>query len=152
MPAQDGAINGRIDQYEFYVSSDGSNWGGPVAHGSFDNSPFEKEILFPVTTAQFIRLVALSEVNDRPYTTVAEINILGGVFSGNYPPESTIDTPSANVTISVGDSVFFTGTGTDIDGNLPLSYFWDFGDPVYPAFYLQKIPAIYSLIMLELML
>ena len=130
LPVQGGAINGRIDQYAFYVSSDGNNWGVPVAHGIFDNSPFEKEILFPVTTAKFIRLVALSEVNDMPYTSVAEINILGGVFSGNHPPESSIDTPSANITISVGDSVFFTGTGTDLDGNLPLSYLWDFGDPV----------------------
>ncbi len=42
-------------------------------------------------------------------------------------PEGTIDTPSGNVSITIGESVNFTGTGTSPDGNEPLSFFWDFG-------------------------
>ncbi|PON17744.1 hypothetical protein C2W62_11555 [Candidatus Entotheonella serta] len=42
-------------------------------------------------------------------------------------PEGTIDTPSGNVSITIGESVNFTGTGTSPDGNVPLSFFWDFG-------------------------
>ncbi len=42
-------------------------------------------------------------------------------------PESVINTPSGNVSINIGEAVAFSGTGTSPDGNLPLSFFWDFG-------------------------
>ncbi len=133
LPRQSGAINGRIYRYEFYVSLDGRNWGRPVAQGAFVNSPIEKEIIFPVATAKYVRLVALSEVNDQPYTTVAELSVLGGSFSGNYSPEAAINSPVTNVTISPGGRVNFTGTASDPDNNAPLSYYWDFGDPLIPS-------------------
>ena len=40
LPRQDGgsgAANGRIGQYEVYVSTDGTNWGTAVATGAFAN-------------------------------------------------------------------------------------------------------------------
>jgi hypothetical protein len=70
---------------------------------------------------------ALTEVNGGPWTTMAEINVMGNVPTGNQAPNGVIDAPSGNVTISAGDSVVFMGTGTDPDGNLPLSYLWQFG-------------------------
>ncbi len=129
LPRQDGGVNGRIGQYEFYVSTDGINWGTAVATGTFANSVTEKEVLFAQTTAQYIRLRALTEVNGNPWTSMAEINVLGSLSSGNQAPNGVIDTPGGNLTISVGDSVNFTGTGTDLDNNTPLTYLWDFGDP-----------------------
>ena len=77
LPRQDGGVNGRIGQYEFYVSIDGSNWGNPVTTGTFANSALEKEVLFPSKTGRFIRLRALTEVNGNPWTSMAEINVLG---------------------------------------------------------------------------
>src|SRR5580765_4913331 len=47
--------------------------------------------------------------------------------SNNQAPNGTINTPTANVTIIAGQSVNFTGTGTDSDNNLPLTFLWDFG-------------------------
>jgi len=44
----------------------------------------------------------------------------------NMPPESVISSPNSDVTISVGDSLVFSGAGSDPDGNMPLSYQWDF--------------------------
>ncbi|CAM2065895.1 PKD domain-containing protein [Sulfidibacter corallicola] len=44
----------------------------------------------------------------------------------NGPPNGTIDTPVGNQNISVGESLNFTGTGTDPDNNTPLTYLWDF--------------------------
>jgi hypothetical protein len=35
LPRQDGNVNGTIALYRFYVSSDGVNWGTPVASGDF---------------------------------------------------------------------------------------------------------------------
>jgi len=122
-------VNGRIDQYEFYVSTDGVDWGSPVATGTFANDASEKEVLFAPVTGQFVRLVALSEANGNPWTSMAEFNILGDPLTGNYPPNGAIDIPFADVTIDVGDWVEFAGTGTDPDGDLPLSFLWNFGDP-----------------------
>ena len=47
--------------------------------------------------------------------------------AANTPPDGTIDTPTGNVTITLGDSLEFTGTGTDPDGHLPLRFLWNFG-------------------------
>ena len=43
LPRQDGEVNGRIGQYEFYVSTDGVNWGSLVATGTFANNATEKD-------------------------------------------------------------------------------------------------------------
>ncbi|MGH8019021.1 MAG: PKD domain-containing protein [Opitutaceae bacterium] len=45
----------------------------------------------------------------------------------NQPPEGAINAPSSDVTITVGQSVNFAGSGSDPDGNTPLSCLWDFG-------------------------
>jgi len=76
LPIQDQE-DGRISQYEFYVSIDGSDWGDPVATGNFANDATEKEVLFAPKTGRYIRLRALTEVNDSPWTSAAEINVLG---------------------------------------------------------------------------
>jgi lysophospholipase L1-like esterase/hemin uptake protein HemP len=127
LPRQDGGVNGRIARYEFYVSSDGSYWGASVATGTFANNASEKEVLFSPVTGRFIRLRALSEVNGNPWTSMAELNLLGELSSGNQSPNVVIDTPVSNVTITVGQSVSFSGSGSDPDGDYPLSFLWTFG-------------------------
>ncbi|MFI5110842.1 MAG: discoidin domain-containing protein, partial [Terriglobales bacterium] len=90
LPRQDGSACGWIKQYEFYVSTDGVNWGTSVATGSFNYGslrtqcpgpgaavPAPLQIAFPQTTGQYIRLRALSEINGNPWTSMAEINVLG---------------------------------------------------------------------------
>jgi hypothetical protein len=44
----------------------------------------------------------------------------------NLPPQCAITDPTANVTIVVGESVYFAGTASDPE-NGPLTYEWDFG-------------------------
>lgn len=79
LPRQDGSANGRIGQYEFYVSADGVNWGSPVASGVFAYDSKEKEVSFTPTAGQFVRLRALSEVNGRAWTSAAEISLIGSL-------------------------------------------------------------------------
>lgn len=79
LPRQDsgsGAANGRIGQYEVYVSTDGVNWGLAAATGTFANNASQKEVRFTAKTGQYLRLRALSEVNGNPWTTAAEIYAL----------------------------------------------------------------------------
>ena len=119
--------NGRIGQYEFYVSADGTNWGTAVATGTFANNAAEKEVSFTPKTGRFIRLRALSEVNGNPWDVDGRDQCSGQSPGGNQAPNGVIDSPSGNVTINVGGSVSFSGTGSDPDGNLPLTYLWQFG-------------------------
>lgn len=46
----------------------------------------------------------------------------------NQAPNGTISTPAANVTITAGQAVSFSGTATDPDGNTPVTVLWNFGD------------------------
>ena len=75
LPRQSGGSNGKIKEYEFYVSTDGFNWGSAVATGTFENTAEEQEALFAPVNACYVRLVALSEVNGGPWTSVAELNV-----------------------------------------------------------------------------
>jgi len=81
LPRQDeeaGSENGMIDEYEFYVSTSGTDWEQlvTVASGNFVADKTEKTVLFNITQGQYVRLVALSEVNEGPWTTMAELNVL----------------------------------------------------------------------------
>ncbi len=63
-------------------------------------------------------------------SNIATVNIT--VKPDNQEPNGVIETPVSDQTISVGDSINFAGVGTDIDNNTPLTYLWNFGDPVIP--------------------
>jgi F5/8 type C domain-containing protein len=79
LPRQDegaGSENGMIDEYEFYVSSDGDDWGAAVATGTFAKDQTEKTVSFDCKLGRYVRLVALSEVNDGPWTSMTELNVL----------------------------------------------------------------------------
>jgi hypothetical protein len=129
LPRQDGGINGRIKQYEFYTSIDGVNWGSPVQVGIFENISVEQEVLFAPVAGRFIRLRAISEINGNPWTSIAELNVLGSIAE-NYAPNGVIDSPSTDLSINVGEHIYFSGTGADPDNDLPLKYSWDFGSGI----------------------
>ncbi len=77
LPRQGGNPNGRIAEYEVYVSRDGQSWGPPVATGRFPNVDEMQRVFFSApATARFLRLRALSEVNGNRWTSVAELSVL----------------------------------------------------------------------------
>jgi len=84
-----GGGNGTIEDYEFYVSDDPNNLGSPRAKGSFDNNANPKRVeLGEPTWGRYVRLRALSEVNGRPWTSIAELEVLSeGVTFRAAPPE-----------------------------------------------------------------
>jgi hypothetical protein len=53
--------------------------------------------------------------------------------SENMAPEGVIDTPLENIEVNIGGMVNFSGTGSDPDNHLPLTYSWSFGDPDIPV-------------------
>ena len=69
--------DGRMGDYEVYVSANGSVWGTPVAAGTLTYENLgDKEISFSLIEGRYIRLVALSDTNGTNWTTALEINIL----------------------------------------------------------------------------
>jgi len=114
LPRQDGVPNGNIGQYEFYVSTDGTNWGNPVAVGTFPNSSSEKEVLFTEKTGRYVRLRSLSDASGEIYCSIAELNILGGSTSTpiNQPPVAA----AKSVTTAEDAAVGITLTASDPEG------------------------------------
>jgi hypothetical protein len=58
----------------------------------------------------------------------------------NNPPDSQITNPPADLTISAGTSVNFSGTCTDPDNNVPLTFLWNFGGGASPSTSTQQNP------------
>ncbi len=75
-PRTDGA-NGRIKAYEVYVSESKTNWGTAVATGTWENSAAPKLVKFTPAAGRYLRLKALSEVNDKAWSSAAEIKVVG---------------------------------------------------------------------------
>ncbi len=92
LPRQVGS-NGRIADYEIYISLDDSDWGEPVATGTWSNSPAEQVAIFPASEGRYLRLQALSEVNGGPWTSIAELNVL-------QAPRPPFPDPPENVQIT----------------------------------------------------
>ncbi len=76
LPRQDDSENGTIKGYEFYVSNDGQDFGQPVAKGEWENSKSLKTVTFAPTACRFVKLKAISEVNDGAWTSAAEIGVV----------------------------------------------------------------------------
>ena len=75
---QDGSNHGMIADWQFYVSSDKTNWGDAVATGTFTQDLSAQRVMFTRKTGRYIRLVALSEVSGQAWTSVAELRVVGG--------------------------------------------------------------------------
>jgi hypothetical protein len=129
LPRQDGGKNGRIGQYEFYATNDLSNWGTPLATGSFANDAIEKQILFAPNTYRYIRLRALTEANGGPWTSMADLNVLQSSASSSSsasvqptpapkpaPTPTPTPTPSPTPTPPARATVTFIGTDTTTQG------------------------------------
>jgi hypothetical protein len=78
VPRQDGSTHGMVGNWEFYVSSDKTNWGDAVATGTFTADTSEQRVMFARKTGHYIRFVALTEVNGEAWTSVAELRLVGG--------------------------------------------------------------------------
>jgi hypothetical protein len=110
LPRQDGVSSGNIGQYAFYVSSDGTSWGSPVATGTFPNVASEHQVTFAPTRGRYVRLRALTEVSGGPWSVVAELNVLATGAPPPPPGPSGTTIPQGGWRLHAVDSQE-TGTG-----------------------------------------
>ncbi len=115
LPRQTGT-NGRVGQYEVYVSTDSLNWGAAVATGTFANDATEKVVNFTAKQGKFVRFRALSEVNGNQYTSAAEMNV--GICNPGIAPTVSITSPANDATFTAPASVTINATANDADGTV----------------------------------
>ncbi|MBE0534165.1 MAG: sulfatase-like hydrolase/transferase [Phycisphaerae bacterium] len=78
LPRTDSGTNGMIKEYAFYVADDADRFGEPVAKGRFTGSAkTEREVAFAPTAGRYFKLRALSALGGEPYTSVAELGVVG---------------------------------------------------------------------------
>ncbi|MCX5402747.1 discoidin domain-containing protein [Streptomyces sp. NBC_00335] len=78
LPRQDGGVNGRIGGYEVYVSDTTTDWGSPVATGTFADTAALKPVSLSAKAGRYLRLKALTEAGGRgPWSSAAEITLTG---------------------------------------------------------------------------
>jgi len=76
-----GGGNGTIKDYEFYVGDNAKKFGKPAVKGIFAKTNAENLVkLSAAVRGRYVRLRALSEVNGRPWTSIAELRLLTNGF------------------------------------------------------------------------
>jgi hypothetical protein len=76
LPRQDDNDHGNIKDYEFYAGNDSEKFGEPVKKGSFESGSELKKATFDPVQCRFVKLKALSEINDEVWTSAAEIGVI----------------------------------------------------------------------------
>ncbi len=75
-PRQDDTPDGNIGRFRVQVSTNGT-WWRTVASGLLADSTGTKTVQFPLVSARYVRVTALSEAGGRgPMTTLAELSLL----------------------------------------------------------------------------
>ncbi len=84
-------------------------------------------ITFSASKPVLMYLSAVDNVTNDAIFVMAEPAPAIAATSDNSPPNGIIVTPETDVTILEGETVDFTGSATDPDGD-EITYHWDFGD------------------------
>lgn len=74
-PRMDGS-NGRVKDYEIFVSNSATDWGKYVAKGTLENTSAPTTFDITPTIGRYVKFVALSEVNGSGYTSIAELDFV----------------------------------------------------------------------------
>ncbi len=76
MPRRDGNPNGTIGAYRIYVSESRRKRGVLAASGEWTAGTSALKAEFPPLSGRYLRLVADSEINGGPWTSIAELRVL----------------------------------------------------------------------------
>lgn len=107
-PRQDGTSTGNIGQHQVFLSEDGTNWGSPVAVGTYLDDNKLKTTIFTPGNARYVKVTSLSEAGNRgSVMSIAELNVYDATTE---PPPSpavagswalTVDMPLVPVSAAI---------------------------------------------------
>ncbi len=70
--------NGRIKDFELYLSEKANEWAVPINTGTFMNTSAPQKVTFDSSVkGRYLKIIALSEVNGGPWASAAEFNLIG---------------------------------------------------------------------------
>jgi PKD repeat protein len=95
--------------------------------GAATNSIEQNPTVTLNTAGTFTVTFTVTDELGRMDPTPASITITVIDPNANQPPNGTITSPAGNQSISIGETISFTGSGNDPDNNTPLAYAWNFG-------------------------
>jgi len=126
LPRQDGSGNGRIANYEIYVSNSADSRGTLVKSGTWDNNSSVKREFFEPIKGNYVTLRSLSAAAGDNNTCMAELNLMAKI---------TTDAVSSTVVKSVAKpSVILVGNQiqiASIPGTVSLQLFSVNGRQIY---------------------
>jgi len=94
LPRQEGT-NGRIKDYELYITQDSLNWGIPRSTGQFLNTAAPQTLVLDSTVVgRYLKLRALSEVDGNPWASAAEFSLVGCYNTVGIAEQSEKDSPA----------------------------------------------------------
>lgn len=115
----DASQNGRIKNYELYMSNDTANWGEAVATGTFQNTGDVQTVTLNNVKARYFKLVATSEVNGKAWTSAAELDVeVKGGLTACDPVTITNKEGFAQLTTTSSDATIHY----NVDGGLYQTY------------------------------
>jgi hypothetical protein len=81
-------VEGRIEDYEFYISTGGVSWGAPIATGTCTGGSSAEVINFPPVMGRYVRFLAISAIDGNEYTAVAELDIFACLVNTSFAETS----------------------------------------------------------------
>lgn len=128
VPRRDGSEEGWILEHRIFTSTDGTDWGDPVAYGTWYSDDSEKLAVIEPQPVRFVRLESLAGATNSQTTTIADLNIYGAnsyhvknPALGEWGP--TIDVPIVPVAAAVepnnGKVLVWSSWGKDRFGGTP---------------------------------
>ena len=91
LPRQSGA-NGRIANYELYISNDENNWGDPISTGTWKNEGVEQKVKFEAKEGRYLKLKALSEVQGQNFASAGEFYVY------EHSEDTSVEEPDDEIT------------------------------------------------------
>ncbi|MFC6706461.1 endo-alpha-N-acetylgalactosaminidase family protein [Flexivirga alba] len=90
---QSGGPNGRVKDYQIFVSDDGVTW-TKVAGGSFVDQPAMQAVPFAPTSAKYVKFEFDNALNAQPFAAAAELRVFGesSAVTGFDPAPRPADT------------------------------------------------------------
>ena len=131
LPRQTANMNhGQIKKYQYFITEDLNVWGTAVAAGEFGPDNTGKSVVLTTPkTGRYVKLQALSEINGKEYTSVAELGVRSaGVVVNEFTYGKGLKvtiSPSPDVRVT-GYNFYITNTvtneSTKVDLKTELSY------------------------------
>ena len=102
------------------------SWAFPGGSPSSSSAQSPGNVIYATAGIYTATLVVSDNRGNSDATPVTRVITVQSALPTNTPPDGTITAPSSNVRVIQGESVIFTGSGVDAEGDA-LSFKWGFG-------------------------